>query len=575
MIVVGPESRTQLITFYSYKGGVGRTMALANAACQLAIKHGKNVICVDWDLEAPGLHQYFSFSDVELAERPGLLDYLEDFVAEVKKGSQGKTPDLKNYLQELKPEQKQAIKFGSVRLMHCGRTDSRYMARVERFNWDELYRLWHGYEIIETLKKQLRAEADMTLFDARAGQADIGVVPTIQIPDALVILFTSNRQSLLGMETMARSFHHHPRRVAQELPDPKMLLVPSRVFPEEETFQDWMDDVAGHIYEKLAGDGIVSRRDQPKGLRQCILAVDPKYSIDETLVVIDASRAKSPLKDSYFEFAQALDNLYYGREAIWPDRAAELARDGVAGERPREDLSKLRSELDEAAKRGDRGRVAALQSELGYIALEESRLDEAETMYQSALAYQLDTEDKFSAMTSILYLGDVAARLGKGDRALELYRRSFDIALEQGDKYWQAAALDRIGNVLGANARADEAWEAFQRGLAIAEGNKDLFWLAIIILDHMGDLRCREGRIEEAIALYERAFETAQSGGDKEWQGIILRDQGRAYSEMRDLVNARTCFQRAIDLATEIGDNELADAVRAEVSKLESRAARS
>src|SRR5512134_20337 len=45
-------------TFYSYKGGVGRSMALANVAALLA-KWGRRVLVVDWDLEAPGLERYF------------------------------------------------------------------------------------------------------------------------------------------------------------------------------------------------------------------------------------------------------------------------------------------------------------------------------------------------------------------------------------------------------------------------------------------------------------------------------------------------------------------------------------
>jgi cellulose biosynthesis protein BcsQ len=48
-----------VITFYSWKGGVGRTMALANTAVQLARK-GNRVLMVDWDLEAPGLINYFA-----------------------------------------------------------------------------------------------------------------------------------------------------------------------------------------------------------------------------------------------------------------------------------------------------------------------------------------------------------------------------------------------------------------------------------------------------------------------------------------------------------------------------------
>ena len=45
---------SQVITFYSYKGGVGRTMALANAAVLLS-QWGYKTLVIDWDLEAPGL----------------------------------------------------------------------------------------------------------------------------------------------------------------------------------------------------------------------------------------------------------------------------------------------------------------------------------------------------------------------------------------------------------------------------------------------------------------------------------------------------------------------------------------
>jgi len=42
----------RIITFYSYKGGTGRSMALANVAWILA-SNGYSVAAVDWDLEAP------------------------------------------------------------------------------------------------------------------------------------------------------------------------------------------------------------------------------------------------------------------------------------------------------------------------------------------------------------------------------------------------------------------------------------------------------------------------------------------------------------------------------------------
>ena len=67
--------RARIVTFYSYKGGTGRSMALANVAWILAA-YGKRVLVVDWDLEAPGLHRYLHpfLEDKELKLSDGVID---------------------------------------------------------------------------------------------------------------------------------------------------------------------------------------------------------------------------------------------------------------------------------------------------------------------------------------------------------------------------------------------------------------------------------------------------------------------------------------------------------------------
>jgi len=70
----------RIITFYSYKGGTGRTMALANTAWILAA-NGARVLAVDWDLEAPGLHRFYHpFLDPStLAATPGVIDMITEY----------------------------------------------------------------------------------------------------------------------------------------------------------------------------------------------------------------------------------------------------------------------------------------------------------------------------------------------------------------------------------------------------------------------------------------------------------------------------------------------------------------
>src|SRR5437879_3154473 len=70
------------ITFYSYKGGVGRSHLVANAAKYLSTL-GKRVFALDLDLEAPGLHYKFELGPDSTRSSPsvGVVDILVDFLA--------------------------------------------------------------------------------------------------------------------------------------------------------------------------------------------------------------------------------------------------------------------------------------------------------------------------------------------------------------------------------------------------------------------------------------------------------------------------------------------------------------
>lgn len=74
------DRQGRVVTFYSYKGGTGRTMALANTAWILAA-NGFRVLTVDWDLEAPGLAKFFRpFLDQgALAGTTGMMDLITDY----------------------------------------------------------------------------------------------------------------------------------------------------------------------------------------------------------------------------------------------------------------------------------------------------------------------------------------------------------------------------------------------------------------------------------------------------------------------------------------------------------------
>lgn len=455
------QDNSKIITFYSFKGGVGRTMALANTACYLANTHNLNLILIDWDLEAPGLHYYFGYSDEELREAPGLIDYLEDFKTEIRAGKKGKIPHIENYLISPPKRIQQIIKNGSIKILTCGKTDHNYSLRVQEFDWNMFYKEDYGFEIIETLKLHVKQQSDVALIDSRAGQADIGTTSTIQFPDAVVMFFTSNKQSVEGTERVANIIKSHPFRKQQGMPDLRIFLVPSRVFPEEDRFNKWLDEVAIPMQQRLIKGKILDPRDQPKGLRECILGIDPRFTFDESLPALD-NKIVSRLKDSYEDLAQAICDLHAGRD-LWsthpPDFITETKNNREA----------LLHQLNEAAKRGDEHIVSYINFELGRLAINDRRYEEAESLLQSALAYNTQKKDPIAIMGVLGALALLRLNQGRASDAENLLDESIAIAKKNKNKYAEASILHNFALINASNNKLDSANYYFSKALKITQ----------------------------------------------------------------------------------------------------------
>ena len=239
----------RIVTFYSYKGGTGRSMALANFAWILAA-NGKRVLMIDWDLEAPGLHRYFRpfLTDPELTETDGLIDAiwgLAGTALETAQLSSSVSPEegfervaeaLQDATRRLRPIERapessvailpaEAAKKpgrasrpasprtsepqlfatgGSIDLIGAGRQGPTYSARVNTFAWQRFYEL-NGAQLLEHAKSYLRSAYDWVLIDSRTGVSDTSGICTIQMPDTVVACFTPNRQSVTGVSEVLKS----------------------------------------------------------------------------------------------------------------------------------------------------------------------------------------------------------------------------------------------------------------------------------------------------------------------------------------------------------------------------------
>jgi eukaryotic-like serine/threonine-protein kinase len=242
MTAVKQPSNGQIITFYSYKGGTGRTMALANIACLLAHSWVKNekVLMIDWDLEAPGLHQFFHGrfinSKGELpGEQLGLIDLfyemkvrLENSVSEDVHDTFFDELNLEKYMSELN--------IPSLMLMPAGGFgDGLYSTRVNAFDWENFF---NNYPlIISRFAEYLRKKYKFVLIDSRTGYTDISGICTSLMPEKLVVLFTLNRQGLTGIVKLIRNAIDY-RKQSDDLRPLIVFPLPSKVELGEKQLQD-------------------------------------------------------------------------------------------------------------------------------------------------------------------------------------------------------------------------------------------------------------------------------------------------------------------------------------------------
>ena len=199
-----------ITTFYSFKGGVGRSMALVNVAVELA-NRGRGVLVVDFDLEAPGLDTF----DVTTPRDPvpGMVDFVSEYM-----GS-GQAPDAARFVSETPTDFGDA--GGRLWIMPSGR-HATYAQRFNQVDWGTLYAERDGYLLFEDLKEQWRQaiNPDYVLIDSRTGHTDIGGICTRQLPDAVVILFFPNEQNLRGLTRVVREIRNEakePRNKSIEL----------------------------------------------------------------------------------------------------------------------------------------------------------------------------------------------------------------------------------------------------------------------------------------------------------------------------------------------------------------------
>jgi len=217
-------------------------MSLANVACLLAQRLGgeRNVLVVDWDLEAPGLHRFFpgrpmqSDTDTSLGldHRLGLIDLFKELDA-ITPASHPESDDEAEALAAKTLDGVELERFVSdsgiagVRILRAGRDDDgRYSQRVTSFGWEKLFH--RSPALFRALADRWAQAYPYVLVDSRTGVGDISDICTALLPHKLVVVFTPNRQSLTGIRALVQRATVY-RRQSDDLRPLVVFPLPSRI----------------------------------------------------------------------------------------------------------------------------------------------------------------------------------------------------------------------------------------------------------------------------------------------------------------------------------------------------------
>jgi len=213
------EDFPPIITFYSYKGGLGRTTTLAGFAIHCAYHLGMKVLVIDCDLEAPGVPGFYDIDPDVLAKTGGIVEYMlnkrfdektdpGDYVIRLDKKYSGDNGDIlilpagnlsddlenKNYkVDDLEFEKEHRLSRYDVHRTHY----LEGLARLNTSNPESMMQNFAG--LIRDIKEHPDYSPDLILTDSKAGFSDIMGIFVLHISDIIVGFFREDSQSRPGL----------------------------------------------------------------------------------------------------------------------------------------------------------------------------------------------------------------------------------------------------------------------------------------------------------------------------------------------------------------------------------------
>jgi MinD-like ATPase involved in chromosome partitioning or flagellar assembly len=232
-----------IVTFHSFKGGVGRTtLAAAHAIRAASGRPPRRVAVLDLDLEAPGIGSLLAAE----TER-GVLDVLVDHIATGEVNLDGASS----------PARIDRAIDDQITVFSAGRPDDSYLQKLARLDFSSTE---PGKEnrvgaALAAMLGAMKPHFDVILLDSRAGLHDIAGMSLHGLAHVHVLVFRGTRQHLIGLGQTLRVLG------AQEAS--KLVLVETMLPNDEPVFVAHRERVRGQVYELLC-EHVYAEQDPPQ-----------------------------------------------------------------------------------------------------------------------------------------------------------------------------------------------------------------------------------------------------------------------------------------------------------------------
>ncbi|MDQ1027847.1 tetratricopeptide (TPR) repeat protein [Streptomyces umbrinus] len=194
-----------------------------------------------------------------------------------------------------------------------------------------------------------------------------------------------------------------------------------------------------------------------------------------------------------------------------------------------------------------RSRLAVTYHQLGVVAQERGRLDEAEDWYRQSLTINEDLGNRPGMASTYHQLGRVAQERGRLDEAEDWYRQSLTINEDLGDRPGMAVIYHQLGRVAQERGRLDKAEDWYRQSLTINEDLGSRPGMAVIY-HQLGRVAQERGRLDEAEDWYRQSLTIKEDLGSRPGMAGTYHQLGMVAQERGRLDEAEDWYRQSLTI---------------------------